>query len=236
MNRIIIGVVLIAWIVVASIYTAKLEPTTSTEQFLNDNHPIQRAGTILNEKFPKTQEDLTSKIHFVWGLEEINRKGVSQLFNPDFVGKAAFAEGFTFNEECQTKMVEACESLKSDPDLEEFILRKNGLRSVDCFVEELGAFNVLGANATCFEKRSDAWKSQNWQIGQDDFDSTMAQFLDTRACGGDFENVQNYYIDTMGWDGKSLRFAGISVESSLLDGRTLQVSELLETKGVTTKC
>merc|ERR1719223_1110098 len=118
-NRIIIGIILTTWMIVASIYTAKLEPTTSAEQFLDDDHPIQKAGTILNDKFPKTEEDLTSKIHFVWGLEEISRKGVNQLLDPDFVGNAAFAEGFSFNRECQTKMVEACESLQSNPALEE---------------------------------------------------------------------------------------------------------------------
>ena len=54
---------------VAAIFTSRLEPTRSAEQFLDDNHPIQKAGTILTEEFPKTQEDETSKIYYVWGLE-----------------------------------------------------------------------------------------------------------------------------------------------------------------------
>ena len=101
-NRIVIGVVLLTWMIIASIYSSKLQPTTSAEQFLDENHPLQRSATILGEQIPITAEDSTAKIHFIWGLEDVNRGGVNQLFNPDFVGTAEFPNSFSLNEECQT--------------------------------------------------------------------------------------------------------------------------------------
>merc|ERR1712038_286690 len=55
----------------------------------------------------------------------------------------------------------------------------------------------------------------------------MEEFLKTASCTEDSEKVQSYYIDTMGWDGTSIRYAGISVESSLLDSQTLQAEEVV---------
>jgi len=225
LNRIIIAVILIAWMILASIYTSRLEPTTSSEQFLDENHPTQKGISILNDQFPRTQDDEPSKIHFVWGLEEMNRNGVNQLMNPDYVGDAAFAEGFSFNEECQTKMLEVCDSLQVDPDLEEFILRRNGLRSIDCFVSELGGYNALGGDADCNERSSDTWKSQDWQVSPDNLATTMEKFVNTTACVQGRSTVQNYYSDIMGWDGQSLRYAGVSVESSLFDAVTRQAED-----------
>eukprot|EP00551_Chaetoceros_affinis_P010007 CAMPEP_0203669662 /NCGR_PEP_ID=MMETSP0090-20130426/5962_1 /ASSEMBLY_ACC=CAM_ASM_001088 /TAXON_ID=426623 /ORGANISM="Chaetoceros affinis, Strain CCMP159" /LENGTH=1171 /DNA_ID=CAMNT_0050534389 /DNA_START=203 /DNA_END=3718 /DNA_ORIENTATION=- len=227
-NRIIIGVVLFAWMILACIYTSRLQPTTSSEQFLDENHPLQKSATILGEQFPITDEDSTSKIHFIWGLNDVDRDGVNQLFDPEFVGTAEFVDNFSFNEECQTKMLEACKKLRSDPELEEFILRKNGLGSVDCFVEELGAYNALAESATCPMQESRAWESLNWQVSTDDLASTMEGFVKTKTCNeGQRQGVQEYYTNSMGWDGKSLRYAGLSVESSILDSRTRKPEEVV---------
>lgn len=212
----------------AAIFTSKLEPTRSTEQFLDDDHPLQRAGTILNEKFPKTQEDRTSPIFFTWGLEDISRDGVNQLLNPEYVGNAAFVENFEFNEQCQTEMLKACEALKVDASLEEFVMRgKDGLRRVDCFIEELGAYNVLGDAADCAERKSGQWKTSSWQVSPSDFASTMERFIARQSCQDESETIQKYYTDSLGWDGQSLRFVGMSVDSSILNERTLQAEEVV---------
>jgi len=226
-NRIFIFVALISWLVVAAIFTSRLEPTRSAEQFLDDNHPIQKAGTILTEEFPKTQEDETSKIYYVWGLEEINRKGVNQLLDPEFVGEAAFDGDFSFNEDCQTKVLEACETLQSDAALEEFILRKDGQRSVDCFVLELGAYNYLDDQAACLERFSGTWKNETWQVSSDDLDSTMSDFVKAKTCRATNETMLDYYDANIGWDGNSLRYVGISVDSSLMDSRTINAEDVV---------
>lgn len=213
--------------IIASIYTSKLEPTTSAEQFLDKNHPLQKSATILGEQFPITEEDSTSSIYFVWGLEEVNRNGVDQLFDPDFVGTAEFADKFSFNEQCQTKMLEACESLRTNPDLEEFILRRNGLGSVNCFVEELGAFNVLGEDSSCLDRESGTWKKENWQVSGGNLTSAIEGFVNSTTCNDGREGVQEYYSISMGWDGSSLRYAGLSVESSLLKSNTRQPEEIV---------
>ncbi len=219
--------VLIVWIIVACIYTAKLEPTTSAEQFLDENHPLQVGVTILNNEFPKTQEDLTSQIHFVWGLEEIERDGVNQLLNPGFVGNANFGDGFTFDETCQAAILSACDALKTDSDLEEFILRENGLRSVDCFVEQLGSYNVNGG-ADCEAFATGSWRNEEWEVPAEDVTATFDTFIKSNSCtGGVLDTVGSYFTDTLGWDGSEVRFAGVSVRSSLLDPRGVLAEDVV---------
>mmetsp|Transcript_7578 Transcript_7578/g.11037 ORF Transcript_7578/g.11037 Transcript_7578/m.11037 type:complete len:1056 (+) Transcript_7578:163-3330(+) len=217
-NRIIIGVVLIAWIIVAAIFSSKLEPTTTAEQFLDDDHPLQIGATILTENFPQTQEDRSSKVHFIWGLDEVDRAGVNQLLDPENVGTASFNSEFTFDAQCQTAILSACDMLASDPDLKEFILLRDGSRSIDCFVQELGAFNVDN-NANCLDVRIGDWQDEDWQVSSDNLTTTMEAFVSKRACEPDGQSVRNYYQNIMGWDGSGLRYAGISIESSILNER-----------------
>lgn len=49
----------------------------------------------------------------------------------------------------------------------------------------------------------------------------------TSCYSDDRKTLGDYYIDTLGWNGTALRFAGISVESSLLDGRTVQPEDVV---------
>jgi len=222
-NRIIIAIPLAALITVTAIFSARLQPTSKAEQFLDDDHPIQKAITILTEEFPTTRDDRPSQVHFVWGLDSVTRNGVNQLFDPEAIGKAVFAEDFEFNEDCQTRMLDACETLRTDERFEEFILQNNGLRSVDCFVEELGAFNTLGSTISnkerCIAVRTKEWADGDWQVPPSELASTMKSFSQVVSCNADDgrTKVENYYKDTMGWDGDSVRYAGISLESTLLN-------------------
>jgi hypothetical protein len=211
-----IAIPMIIWIVLSSVYTTKLEPTRTAEQALDQDHPLQRGADILNQKFPTVQEDPGSKIHFVWGLEDVDRIGVNQLFDPDFVGDPVFVEDFEFNQQCQSKMLEACEILKTDEQFEGFIKRKDGFKSVDCFVEELGAYNALSSGGSCDDLNKGQWKSQAWQVDPSDLSTSMDSFVRTNSCYGG-STMQSKYSDSMGWNGTTLRYAGISIESDVLD-------------------
>ncbi len=48
------------------------------------------------------------------GLKLLSVWPLNQLFDPDFVGDPVFVEDFEFNQQCQSKMLEACEILKTD--------------------------------------------------------------------------------------------------------------------------
>ncbi len=212
--RLFVFIPLFAWLVTVSWYATKLEPTKTTEQALSKDHPLQKGATILSEKFPKVQQDRGTWVHFVWGLNEVDRNGVNQLYNPEFTGKPSFIQDFAFSEQCQTKMLKICDMLKTD-EAYESVVKKNGkgLRNVHCFVEELGAFNALGDLSDCDKVKGGGWKNQTWQV-QDL--STIKTFTEQKSCYGD-SKVQQLYNNGLGWDGTSLRFAGISVESSILD-------------------
>ena len=215
-NRAVVAIPMIALIVISIIYTTKLEPTRTAEQALSRDHPLQKSVTILSEAFPNVQEDPGTSIHFIWGLQEVNREGVNQLFDPDFVGEPVFAQDFTFNEECQMKMLDACDLLKTDSKFEEFIKRVDGLRNVRCFVEELGAYNALGSVGNCDDVKTGIWKSDAWQVNPNDLNTTMESFVSKDSCYGDAPMLYAY-SENMGWDGKSLRYAGFSIESDVLD-------------------
>lgn len=214
-NRIILGVIFLAWIITTFIFTAQLKPTTLAEEFLKDDHMLQRGGTILTEEFPKTQDDQTSRIYFIWGLQDVDRSGVNLLLDPDFVGKPAFVDNFEFNELCQAEIMNACTKLREDSDLEDFILQKGGRRSVECFVEELGFFNVKAADDTCTSLNQGDWNTQSWTVSPDNLQSTMQSFVKTKSCINEV-NIPTLYEASMGWDGESLRYAGIQLDSSVL--------------------
>jgi Predicted exporters of the RND superfamily len=215
-NRYLGGILMMTWIILCVIYVSKLEPIQTTEQLLDKNHPLQRGATILNEKFPTADDESNTNIYFVWGLNDVNRNGVRQLFDPNFVGQPVFDGDFEFNHECQTKMLQVCDFFKTNQSLEGLIKRKSGLRSVDCFIEELGAFNALGPEGTCEDLNNGHWRKMDWQVESNALNSTLTSFLGKTSCY-DTTAVGAYYSDTLGWDGRSLKYVGISVESNLLD-------------------
>lgn len=223
-NRVAIGIVLVAWIIMASIYTARLEPTRSAEQFLDESHPLQIGVTILTDEFPNTQEDETSKIHFVWGLNDVSRDGVNQLIDPEFVGNAAFSDDFVFDETCQSALLDVCTTLRTDPSLEGYILERDGIRSVDCFLEQLAAYSVDPAS-TCVDVITGGWRNEAWEVSSADLNSTMSGFVTQTACGNAPSTVKSYFSDVLGWDGASLKYVGISVDSSTLIPRGFLAEE-----------
>lgn len=215
-NRMFIAFPFLIWITLATIYTVKLAPTTTAEQALDKDHPLQKGATILSEKFSKVQRDRGSNINFVWGLESVDRTNVNQLFDPDFTGAPVYDENFSFNPVCQQKMLQACDAIKTDERFERYIKRRDGLRSIKCFVEELGAYNSISSSTSCTQAKSGSWKNTDWHIETDNLNSVMENFVHEQSCVSDGKILETYDA-TLGWDGNDLKFAGISIESSILD-------------------
>ena len=206
---------LLIWLGGATWYSTKLEATKTAEQALSPDHPLQKGATILSEKFPKVQQDRGTDVHFVWGLENVNRDGVKQLLNPEFVGVATYVHDFNFQEKCLKQMINACDRLKTDESFEGQIKRKkNGMRSIKCFADEYGAFHALGGLNNCSAVTSDGWKLSDWSTNQTEV--LTKKILASKSCYGD-GSVEDRYSQTLGWDGNTLRFVGISMESSILD-------------------
>jgi hypothetical protein len=212
--RLLVFIPMIAWIVLACWYTSMLQPTRTAEQALSEDHPLQKGVTILNEKFPKVQQDRGTFVNFIWGLHGADREGVRQLYDPDFIGSPKFVDQFSFTDECQEKVLRTCDALRTEDRFEDLI-KKNGqgLRNVQCFLEELGAHNVLGDLKDCDKVKNGAWRNQTWYFNDS---SDTKSFTEQNSCYGD-KPVQDFYEDSFGWDGKSLKFVGITVESSILD-------------------
>jgi len=215
-HRMVLFFVFAAWISVAAWQTSKLEPTKETEQFLDEDHPLQKSFTILNSEFPTADSDLGLQVYYTWGLGLVSREGVNLLFDP-FLGNPEFLDTFDFNEQCQTELVNACAKLKSDDAYVPYIKRDGGVGSVACFVEELAAYSLKGNLDDCDYVQRGRWKNETWQISPENLTSVMESFVQQMSCADKTQTIMSQYSNELGWDGTSLRYASISVESENLD-------------------
>lgn len=126
-HRLLIGVVFFSWIAVAIWQTTELHAIRKAEQYLDEDHPLQKAFTILENEFPVANDDIALRVYFSWGLGQVDRSGVRLLYDPEFYGEPVFLDSFEFNEQCQTAMVGACEMLKTDPRYHGLIKQINGV-------------------------------------------------------------------------------------------------------------
>uniref|UniRef100_A0A7S1B9P9 SSD domain-containing protein n=2 Tax=Corethron hystrix TaxID=216773 RepID=A0A7S1B9P9_9STRA len=216
--RLLIAFITTTWIITVSIFATKLKPTENAEQFLDENHPLQKSFSILGDEFNTAENDEGLDIFFAWGLGDVDRKGVNRLIDPEFFGNPTFLETFSCNEECQQLMVEACDDLRSNALYRPFIKQTDGRGTVKCFIEEFGAFSAIGSIPSRDVVARGAWKDTNWQVSAENFDSVMKNFLKERSAFSDQnEKMLTYYSRELGWDGAKLRYAAISVQSSVLD-------------------
>jgi len=222
LHRLILGVLFLTWLAIAIWQMSLIEATKESEQFLDEDHPLQKSVTLLNTHFPTADDDLGLKVHFVAGVDEIDRTGVNLLLDPENFGSPNFVAGFDFNQKCQEDLVTFCDELKTDLKYKDLIKRKNGLGSVYCFVEELAAYNVKGdltGDKYCDHVRQGAWKNQNWPVSPNDLSEIMPRFLKEKSCFDEdgLETNSGRYQDEIGWNGVNLMYASISAESNVLD-------------------
>lgn len=215
-SRAVIALVFFLWLVVAMMYTIQLEPTQETEQFLNEDHPLQKSFSILGNAFAAAEEDDGLMIYFTWGIGDVDRSGVKQLMDPDYLGSSTYLEEFNFDKECQTNMMRACDDLKTSTKYSTYVKQDGGLGSVKCFVEEFGAFSVFGNLDDCEAVKTGSWKNETWQVSLDDIPDMMESFIKLRSCYSS-DIISSHYQMEMGWDGTSVRYASLALESSKLD-------------------
>jgi len=136
--RIAIAVVLVGWLIPAVIFVFLLTPTTEPEQFLNPNHPFQKAINVLNNNFGTNSQDPGIDLIYTWGLKNVNRDGVNLLTNASFMGKAQYEENFKFNTKCQDAIRKVCEDLKIKNTTDDYLgmiqRNKKAEGSIKCFV------------------------------------------------------------------------------------------------------
>lgn len=173
----------------------------------------------MDKHFPTADKDLGLKVFYVWGVDQVDRSGVNRLLDPENYGKERFVADFSFNEQCQTDLLEFCDSLKSDPKYKDLIKRENGLGLTYCFIEELGAYNVRKNLEDCDYVRTGGWKNETWQVDPNEIQNIMPEFLKQKTCYDENrqETISARYQNEIGWNGVSMMFAAVSAESGVLD-------------------
>mmetsp|Transcript_41002 Transcript_41002/g.67287 ORF Transcript_41002/g.67287 Transcript_41002/m.67287 type:complete len:997 (-) Transcript_41002:632-3622(-) len=218
LHRLILCVMFLTWLGIAIWQASLIEATKENEQFLDEDHPLQKSISILDKQFPTADDDLGLKVYYVWGVDEVDRKGVNRLLDPEYYGSPNFS-GLQFNEQCQTDLLTFCDKLRTDSQYKDLIKRKNGLGQVYCFIEELAAYNVKGDLADCEYVRKGEWKNEAWQVDPEKLSGIMPEFLNQKSCldEDERETISERYSDEIGWNGFNLMFAAISAESNVLD-------------------
>jgi hypothetical protein len=216
--RAFIALAFCAWLGIAIWQALQIEAAKEAEQFLNEDNPLQKSITILNNEFPTANDDLGLKVYYTWGIGEVDRSGVNLLLDPKNYGKPTFVDSFDFNPQCQTELLNLCDKLKTDPAYKNLIKQRNGVGEVYCFVEELAAYNVKGSLEDCDYVTRGDWKNETWQVDPANLTDIMDGFLKQRTCFDDdgVETTSGRYADEMGWDGNNMKYAAIAVESNIL--------------------
>jgi predicted RND superfamily exporter protein len=222
LHRLVLGVIFVVWLSIAIWQMSQIEATKESEQFLDENHPLQKSLTILDKQFPTADDDLGLKVHFAWGIDRVDRSGVNMLTDPEYFGKPQFVREFEFNQQCQSDLLDFCNKLRTDSQYEELIKRKNGVGQVYCFIEELAAFNVKGNLDDCEYVRKGEWRNEanvTWQVDPVDLPKIMPDFLKAKTCYDEsgIETISGRYQDEIGWDGLYMRYASVAAESNVLD-------------------
>ncbi|KAL3781799.1 hypothetical protein ACHAWO_000866 [Cyclotella atomus] len=219
LHRIFFLVVFGIWTGVAIWQALKLEATKENEQFLSENHPLQKSITILNEQFPTANDDIGLKVYYAWGIDEVNRDGVNRLLDPEYFGVPQYISEFDFNQQCQTDLLNLCDDLKTNQDYRELIKRRDGLGAVYCFVEELAAYNLKGNLDDCEYVKRGGFKNETWQVDPADLVDIMPGFMQAKSCFDDegVETIGARYLTEIGWNGNELKYAAVAAESNVLD-------------------
>jgi len=212
--RCVIAVVTIAWIIPAIIFTSRLQPTTKPEQFLNENHPFQKAITTLNQ-FGSNSDNPGIDVYYIWGLRDLDRTGVNFLMDSKYIGKVRYNENFKFSAACQDKIWEVCQDLKIRNNTQEYldIIQRNKVAqgSIKCFVLDL--------------KDDNNFLKKNKAIDREDPPSWLPAFMETKRKENEDEEISRELTmkeiynsggsSRIGFNknSKELKFVAISVES-----------------------
>ena len=219
MARLGFGVVFAVWLGCAIWQMTLLETTKQNEQFLDEDNPLQKSITILDQQFETADDDPALKIYYAWGLEEVDRTGVNRLLDPEFYGKPRYVADFDFNEQCQSDLLAFCDRLRTDEKYENLLKSKNGIAQVNCFIEELAAYNVKGNLEDCDYVTKGDWKGEAWQVDPADLPEIMPGLLKQKSCFDENrrDTVSGRYQNEIGWNGLEMKYAAISLESNVLD-------------------
>merc|ERR1711907_809959 len=155
-------------------------------------------------------QDANAKVHLVWGLEDVDRSGVSLLRDSQNKGTVVYNERFSFDEAAQLHIFNVCEEISQYGP------------AVSGFLSAYLDAEVLAGKVECPLFDFKAWlesQGKTFPVPAAEVGSAMAEFLKAQVKGA-FDASQSYeqkwqnaigYSDSL----KQVRFMIVSVESTL---------------------
>merc|ERR1712193_563809 len=160
--------------------------------------------------FPSSAQDANAKVHLVWGLEDVDRSGVSLLRDSENKGTVVYNDRFVFDEAAQLHIFNVCEEIS------QYGPSVSGFLSADLDAE------ILAGKVECPLFDFKAWlesQGKTFPVPAAEVGSAMAEFLKAQVKGA-FDASQSYekkwqnaigYSDSL----KQVRFMTVTVESTL---------------------
>ena len=112
-----IGIILVSliWFAVAISLTAKLEPLSEMEEFIDPDHELMKVFTKIGTEFPRPAARKPT-LTYIWGASELDRTETN-FFNTTFKGDIVWDEDFSKNfhkTENQAFALATCKTLRED--------------------------------------------------------------------------------------------------------------------------
>merc|ERR1719204_2701365 len=92
--------------------TTQLQAATKGKQDLPEDHPVQAILNILTDEFVATVNDDLVTVHLVWGIKDMDREGIVEIYSPDNPGQVVWDETFSFDAPTQEHIKWACEEAR----------------------------------------------------------------------------------------------------------------------------
>ena len=125
--------------------STRLETPRETEKFLPDDFPLQQASILGREAFPSFDDSNNLVVNVVWGVEGIDRKGISR-YNTEDAGVPILDDMFSLKTAAaQKRVLDAC-SFFADPSLDLVTNESSITEKQTCWIADFKNFrtNVLG--------------------------------------------------------------------------------------------
>lgn len=184
-------------------FDAQAEEATSADEFFPEDHPFQRIFSAINSEFSASSEDRNAVAMIVWGVEGVDRDGVSPLVDPSNLGSVIWDEEFAWTPAMQTHVVDTCERAR----LADFVGRDKenpALGAVVCFAETWRDW-VVG-------------NGDEWPVPASEADDSLVAWLEADV-NPDFPGTTNFALfdKYVGVDATGVRWVAIEADTQLLE-------------------
>jgi len=184
------------------ISTTQIEPQTSAENFLPEDHPFQRFFTAQNA-FISSREDETVEMQIVYGFDPsdpLDLTGVNRLMNPSDWGTPKLQPTFVLDPAAQQALLGDCAVLRASPIVQSRYDQATSTSNsmTFCWIEAFEAYR--NCKSQPFPVPVDAAGAVlQWVLNGPDQTCPQESFPFGRDSSGEIESMRFDFTNDLGW-------------------------------------